>query len=1523
MEVLKLVMRILLIQQKVPIGSQVTFTLKTGEKISGSLAELGKDYITLDVANRQKTILADAILMFDIEGQNNDVEITNSILVYPESTESDPQQKETPDRPLDENIESTESDPQQKETPDRPLDENIESTESDPQQKETPDRPLDENIESTESDPQQKETPDRPLDENIESTESDPQQVSKYIEDIIHLFDNKISVSKIELVSPDLTFTTFTQELHNWQNTDVAAKLVQIKNKYENAQKINELGAQFGRIQDLVLEIDSLVKQFPNAPTLKRVLAYFHSISLNWEKAVHNYQIAAIHSKDVSDWFNLAVSALKLDREDLACYSLRHFFKTASPNDNLNTWFVFVCLLIKFNNLPAFCELCEIHKHVNVEEDIKVLLDTAIYLLMNKNSDEAVTKIIQGQLVEDSTVSLLGKACKGLEGNPHETYHRFLDIMNVITTVDGEELYKEAEVAETIEKNLEKSQHLYQECIRRNIQPDNAIKNLAMVLVRLERPTEAVHLLKNKSLQEIDKQGLDNTLITVYSAAKQYEKVINHLKIILKQTKNEEKKAQIYWQIASAYIKLGDYTNAEGQFLEVLKLRPDNVAVRRSRAFCFSHQKRFNKAEEILNQIQETSPDVKTAELLEAVEQAKKPGEFILDDRFIEIETELSYLSVDLSEFAHFFLARCTFEGIPTGRVSNGKYTGSENEAGDDIQTLEDIAKQLGTKSPRDRSNYYLSAARIYVDVGENHNFFYRNLCRSFASRGDDAASENRNLDTVQEWYCEALAIHDKNRDRNEEEEQDAVNSLIRYLYSILGHANIDLSTELPSIDQVIKSVVNDHEDTVRVFDSIANLVLHSRYAANKVMEHLYSDEFLREISLEYLKEVEISVPNKVERFDDFVRPWNELRNVKFNNARTISTNLRLLEHFELTTAWLEDNIRLTSDLRSLLFFELDQHRIDELQGILQSTLELCKQVTFEERERLCIQLRNHCQNLFKAIEESPTRLSVETVYPITEVIQKKIDTYLEGLYETSKPQLKLRLAVASYTPDTDRKIDIHIAVENEKERSPAESLELVIEKNQAFFEVIETNIKQDESLRGGDQSILVVPLYLTHDALRSGAFSLPIYAQYSTRTGEQLKTPVQNLSIHLSSKDKFKPIKNPYAQYAEGTIVADANMFYGREVLIQNIAQAIQESRSQSKCVLVFGQKRSGKSSVLYHLKKSLEKDPELLILDLGNMSTLLDQHAHTSLLHQFLNGILRGLKRAIRQKQREGYSSLELAIPDREFYEHPTPLQLFEDSFVRLKDLTDNHTGQEDWRGIRVVLLIDEFQYIYNPIIEGKFPDSFMQNWKALLQANYFSAVLVGQDMMPKFKLRFPNEFGTAQDERVTYLKKEDARKLIDEPIRIGGIQGESRYREQAIERILDLTAGSPFYIQILCSRLVEHMNAKHTPQVTEAHIEQVKEELISGVNAFDLDKFDNLINSGDTSEDAISDEDALKVLKVIADNSSIGPCHRDRIICETHLPVDTILEDLEKRDVVERRDQSYQIQVGLFKEWLVTNG
>ena len=534
----------------------------------------------------------------------------------------------------------------------------------------------------------------------------------------------------------------------------------------------------------------------------------------------------------------------------------------------------------------------------------------------------------------------------------------------------------------------------------------------------------------------------------------------------------------------------------------------------------------------------------------------------------------------------------------------------------------------------------------------------------------------------------------------------------------------------------------------------------------------------------------------------------------------------------------------------------------------------------------------------------------------MVESFQKKVKFRLEELYERSTPQLTLRLPVESYTPDKNRHIEAQVVITNRIGCSPAETLELIVQEYEDTF-----TIRSDGSLRGGDQHILRVPIQVSEEALHSQAFSLPVYAQYRTRTGEIAQTPVNSFSIRLYAEEDFKEIENPYAAYAEGGIVGNPSMFYGREDLIANVSRAIRESRTQSKCVVIYGQKRAGKSSILYHLKGKLESDADLLILDLGNIGSIVDENSTAPFVYQILWGILTKLKYAIEDKISDVCSPLNLQFPtDKELYEHHSPLLLFKDVFERFRRTASK---LPDWLTVRIVLLIDEFSYIHGHITKGLIPESFMKNWKALLQENFFNAVLVGQDVMPKFKQHFPNEFGTTQDERVTYLKREDAVRLIDEPIRIGGCQGESRYREQAIDRIIDLTASSPFYIQILCNRLVEYMNRKKAPAVTNSDVEQVKDELIRGTNALTQDKFDNLLNSGDTSEDAISDEDTLKVLTSIALNCQTGPCSRHSIVCDTLTPSDEILDDLVRRDVVEReRGQYYSIRVGLFKEWLIAH-
>lgn len=1174
--------------------------------------------------------------------------------------------------------------------------------------------------------------------------------------------------------------------------------------------------------------------------------------------------------------------------------------------------------------ISADDELVEKINKLSLGEQIPIEFETtaqgpkgplAIGVTLYRTIDELFKSAIR-HADEGDYSKAISQIKKVLELNPNypsvqDLLERWRGYARMTGVPQGSNPFARAKRAQLIERDLEKAVQLLRLAIQQGDNVESAIKDLANILNQQGKPKEAIRELLVNRDKIVDQKSVDNMLISLYQNAGEYSKSIELLEKMLVQATTESKRIQILFQIAYCYFRQEDYLQAEQKFREVLKKQRNNRAAQRNLAVCLLRQNKYEEAQKILVGILSESPDPKAAELLERIENAKT-GQSPDFEEFAEDyvgETTNMGFPREVSKFTQFFLDKCDYQGVPPDRVQSKKFNRT------DIRKLEELATRLGTSRPRDRASYYLSAAKIIsiLEDNEDPNLFHRYLCRSFASQGDSLVADGRPLDAAREYYIEALSAVDGDQKLVE---QDAVNALVRYLFSTLGYSYVPLRPNIPSIDETLEAVLSQHPDRNRFFEFITHLAFRSHNVAQRLLQRLFIKSSLQAMAVEYLKNKGIQIETQLKKFQDFMRLWNEIIKRYFDEYRAILDEFRFLAKMELKTAALEDRIERIKQLLSRLFLELDRDRTVGLQKILEMALELSKQVTFEEQERLCIQIDHRCEELLEDIYANPTKLAVEEIHPLIELIQNKVRARLNELYESSTPKLELRLPVESYTPDHNGKIETQIVVKNQLGCSPAEALELVIQEYENTF-----TVPLDVSLRGGEQKILRVPIQISEETQSSQAFSLPVYAQYRTRSGENIQTPVNNFSIRLSSEEEFEEIGNPYAIYAEGGIVDDPFMFYGREELITNLTKTLSESRTQSKCVVIYGQKRAGKSSILYHLKKKLERNENLIILDLGNIGSILDEHASYSFLYQFLFGILRKLQYAVEDRIESGYTRLDVTFPmDREFYEHPSPLFVFNDTFERFRRAAERC---EDWKKKRFILLVDEFSYIYGYITKGIIPDSFMKNWKALLEAKYFSAVLVGQDVMPKFKHKFPNEFGVVQDERVTYLKREDAERLIDEPIRFGGRHGTTRYRERAIDRIIDLTACSPFYIQILCNRLVEYMNRKRASLVTEADVEQVKEELIRGVNALTLDKFDNLLNSGDTSEEAISDDDALKVLTAIAVNSQTGPASRYNIDCETQIPVDEVLDDLVKRDIIERdRGIYYSIKVGLFKEWLIAH-
>jgi hypothetical protein len=241
----------------------------------------------------------------------------------------------------------------------------------------------------------------------------------------------------------------------------------------------------------------------------------------------------------------------------------------------------------------------------------------------------------------------------------------------------------------------------------------------------------------------------------------------------------------------------------------------------------------------------------------------------------------------------------------------------------------------------------------------------------------------------------------------------------------------------------------------------------------------------------------------------------------------------------------------------------------------------------------------------------------------------------------------------------------------------------------------------------------------------------------------------------------------------------------------------------------------------------------------------------------------------------------------------------------------------SRSEWRGRAFIVLMDEFQFIANWIAEGRVPSTFVQALKAVLEQRLFHLVVVGVDAMQSFIDRYANEFGVFDKRRVNYLEPRFALELMDRPIRIGGPDGDSRYRERAQEQILSLTGGNPFYIQRFCYQLVEHMNSSKAPLVTEADVELIREWLLGDFGPSD---FDNLETSGEPSTTATATEAVREVLTAVAVAANDGRATIEDVERRCSVPnVVSILKDLEAREVVVQEAGTYRILVRLYHDWL----
>jgi len=981
---------------------------------------------------------------------------------------------------------------------------------------------------------------------------------------------------------------------------------------------------------------------------------------------------------------------------------------------------------------------------------------------------------------------------------------------------------------------------------------ESTIKDLSVTYYEIGEIDKAKQLLNDYEDKLSPTITTYNFLENHYFALGEYNKALKYIDIVLRQTSNTNKEILLLGKKASCYIKLGDTQKAKEILENILMLQKNN-----------------SYAKNLLEKI-------KTGNLS-------------------NIDIDISSFGGGLSSFIEDTLTKYEdYTGIPPKIVESKEFT---------LGTLKEIRRIIDTAGrarPKERASYLLTEAKLMQDLEPDKDINQRRiLARYCNAMALNHTSENSPKEVIRFYYLEAFNL--------EEDWDKLARQVSLYLLTYIKSYSELLNIGDPTIDKTLKDVFN-YSNSKIIFSGLLDIFIWNSTITKHLIKRLFDNSEYKEKSISFLNEFEIIINNNI-NFNDYTKKWDEAREKQKRNYDNWFASIRSLAKLDnIDELAIQISPILNNNDKHEWLSQTDRHRLKILLDINELLNNYLKQITFDDKERIKNHTINLINELINEINRQPTKFSYEGYKPLLENIEHIVLSHFDNVLKESTPEVEVVLLGESVAIN-NKNVELQLSINNSKNSSPISNIEIqFIETNDIKLIKGDTNIYQ--SIRGGQEKIIKLVIEVSESVINNLATDIGLILQYNIRATDKKIERKFNIPVRLYSSDNFVKIKNVYAPLTDGGPVKDKSMFYGRDEYINNIINSL--ITSNSKSIIIYGQKRSGKSSVLHHLKESLESKENAFCINfsmgeiVGNLSSI-----------TLYDKILEKIEEELENLEDEGYEVPTFDRPNISEIEK-YPESIFNDS---LKKFNKSIKNLNSWKNKKLVILIDEFTYVYTSIEKGELNPNFMKSWKAFIEKNYFSAVLIGQDVAPKFKQKFPNEFGVTEDKRLTYLSEYDARKLIEEPI-WDKERNSSRYIGKAIDRIIEYTACSPYYLQMFCARVVDYMNRNKAISVTEADIEEISNTFIEGAESLSEDKFDNLFTAGDADIEAFDINDVKSILIQIAKKSNIGSCSRSDINLENQQTdlVDSILEDLKRREVIEQKNSFYKIKVGLFKKWLL---
>ncbi|MDR2409771.1 MAG: hypothetical protein LBE13_16905 [Bacteroidales bacterium] len=1020
----------------------------------------------------------------------------------------------------------------------------------------------------------------------------------------------------------------------------------------------------------------------------------------------------------------------------------------------------------------------------------------------------------------------------------------------------------------------------------------SAVLDLASLYNRQGRADQALQLIEynqKKYFTETDRDRLDNVRLSILTKAKRFKETVELLDSKISSTRettgNIKKIANWLQQKAFCYQMLAYAQRDEN----ILKDALTDIIVKLRKLSNYRNYKETSRVMIALEAVQNL-PD-KLAELLnpQNIEQAE---EQIQESVVASFTSDIDEIRLPI--IAKHLLDNCQFENVEQ-RVKEMLL--SDSVAINDENIRREIMRLQGQLETRGKRP--LAKATIRQSIAA---IYWR--CRSICK--EDEIENNIYLSMC---FLGENQVYDKDREMARIYLSTALSIPADYQISFaFAMLLVTYLTTLPDTDKLISK-----QGSEQFLEYAINLLDQDKDACQAFTRDFpfFANKFYEKCK-KFLNEV-----HKKQRKNLALNNIDLLRKEEQKRYQNEETSLKTLEMATYPTVNLvAERFAILRQIANQFVFQIDRQRLDRLAEIAELLPQIESQKEYLVIERQILEAENAVKNLDDEIQQKPSSLSLQHIKVLLEKLREKIGELKKKNIEESESQLIVvnPLQNDNYVLEGDR-ILLHIKVQLQRSTAPIQNLEIKIVSAEEIDYDKEMGMSP-EMLRDGDSRSLQIDIIPSQDLLKKEAFDVQLKIGYTPINSPESKE-TETFTFPVRIGEPGEPINNPY-DIAGRNPVSDPQKFVGRNDAINEIVRQMTEE-PLGRCYIIYGQMRSGKSSTLKQIQRKLLKPCLPVYTDASAAESEGAKTLNFSLM------VRDSLRKALAKELTGNEKDLDLLREFNNLFGNQTLLESPVQSFSTMMDYVSERLQGHGWSNPRIVLLIDEFTYIYDNIRSDKMDGSVMRHWKAMLQSASFSAVLVGQDTMPWFLEQFPNEFGVIEKQRISYLSKEETQQMSD-----GWIleNGKSRYRDTAFDRLFELTGGNPFYTQRFCYTLVEYLNSRKARVITEADIDNTCSLLCRGgdnFNKMESSEFHPLYLPLDKQQ--FSDQQYIEILRQIAvqtkqrGRASISEIFADRLQQDE---INKIIEELVRREILDRisETENIKIHVNLYTEYLYAN-